>query len=148
MFQRPHSYNRGVRTALLLIALLGLYGCAGSQDKEAVHQGILDHLAEAGFANQNMDVTVTSVEFNGDKADAVVQIAAKGQPQGMQMRYNLQQKGSRWVVVGRADSGAGHGASMAPGVANPHGGGALPGTGSGQKMPSPEDLPPSGKKQQ
>jgi len=95
-----------------------------------------------------MDVTVTSVQFNGDKADAVVQIAAKGQPQGMQMRYSLQQKGSRWVVVGRADSGAGHGAATAPGVANPHGGGAMPAAGSGQKMPSPDDLPPSGKKNQ
>jgi hypothetical protein len=142
------SYNRGVRTALALIALLGLYGCGGSQDKEAVHRGILDHLAEAGFSNQNMDVTVTSVQFNGDKADAVVQIAAKGQGQGMQMRYSLEHKGSRWVVVGRADAGAGHGAALAPGVANPHGGGAMPGAGGGQKMPSPDDLPPSGKKQQ
>jgi hypothetical protein len=137
-----------VRIALLLISVLALCGCSGgSQDKEAVHQGILDHLAEAGFANQNMDVTVTSVQFNGDKADAVVQIAAKGQGQGMQMRYSLEHKGSRWVVVGKADSGAGHGAAMAPGVTNPHGG-AMPGADRGQKMPSPDDLPPSGKKKQ
>jgi hypothetical protein len=69
----------------------------------------------------------------------------------MQMRYSLQQKGSRWVVVGRADPGAGHGGAIAPGAANPHGGGALPAApatgGGGQKMPSPEDLPPARKKQ-
>jgi len=135
-------------------AILALAGChGGNQDREAVHQGILDHLAEAGFSSQNMDVSVTSLQFNGDKADAVVEIAPKGatHEQGMQMRYSLQQQGSRWVVVGRADTGAGHGSAMVPGVANPHGGGAMPtsppdGAG-GQKMPSPQDLPPAHKKQ-
>jgi len=137
-----------------MAAILALAGCHGAnQDKDAVRQGILDHLAEAGFSNQNMDVTVTSIQFNGDKADAVVEIAAKGanHGQGMQMRYSLQQKGGRWSVMGRADSGAGHGGGMAPGVANPHGGGAMPtmppAGGGGQKMPSPDDLPPAGKKQ-
>jgi len=136
-------------------AILALAGCrGGNQDREAVHQGILDHLAEAGFSNQNMDVSVTSLQFNGDKADAVVQIAPKGanHEQGMQMRYSLQQKGGRWVVVGRADTGAGHGGAIAPGAGNPHGGGAMPtpppgDAGAGQKMPSPQDLPPAHKKQ-
>jgi hypothetical protein len=100
-----------------------------------------------------MDVSVTSLQFNGDKADAVVEIAPKGAShgQGMQMRYSLEQKGSRWVVVGRADTGPGHGGAIAPGAANPHGGGAMPTApatgGGGQKMPSPQDLPPAHKKQ-
>jgi hypothetical protein len=138
-----------VRIALLLAAVLALCGCRGNHDKEAVLQGVLDHLAEAGFSNQNMDVSITSLQFNGDKADTVVQIAPKGQPQGMQMRYSLERKGSRWVVVGRADGG-GHGAGVVPGAANPHGGAIPPasGGGGGQKMPSPEDLPPSGVKKQ
>jgi hypothetical protein len=138
----------------LVAAILALAGChGGNQDREAVHQGILDHLAEAGFSNQNMDVAVTSLQFNGDKADALVEITPKGAShgQGMQMRYSLQQKGSRWVVVGRADTGAGHGGAIAPGAANPHGGGAMPAApaagGGGQRMPSPEDLPPARKKQ-
>lgn len=138
-----------MRTAILLAAVLALSGCRGAnQDTEAVHQGILDHLAEAGFSNQNMDVSVNSLQFNGDKADAVVKIAPKGHAeQGMQMHYTLQQKGSRWVVVGRADA-TGHGAGIVPGAPNPHGGSAVPADGSGQKMPSPQDLPPAGKKQQ
>ncbi|MGA3241555.1 MAG: hypothetical protein ABSG03_35280 [Bryobacteraceae bacterium] len=137
-----------------MAAILALAGCrGGNQDREAVRQGILDHLAEAGFSNQNMDVSLASLQFNGDKADAVVQIAPKGanHEQGMQMRYSLQQKGSRWVVVGRGDAGAGHGGAIAPGAANPHGGGAMPTDpatgGGGQKMPSPQDLPPAHKKQ-
>jgi hypothetical protein len=142
-----------VRITFLVAAILALAGCrGGNQDREAVHQGILDHLAEAGFSNQNMDVSVTSLQFNGDKADAVVEIAPKGasHEQGMQMRYSLQQKGSRWVVVGRADTGAGHGSAMVPGVANPHGGAmptAPPDGAGGQKMPSPQDLPPAHKNQ-
>ena len=97
-----------------------------------------------------MDVTETSVQFDGDKADALVEITPKGAShgQGMQMRYGLQQKSGRWVVVTRADASGAHGGAMTPGAANPHGG-AMPGAppASGGKMPSPEDLPPAGKKQ-
>lgn len=98
-----------------------------------------------------MDVTEASVQFNGDKADALVEITPRGASpgQGMQMRYGLQQKSGRWVVVTRAEAGGGHGAGVAPGAANPHGG-AMPGeppASGAQKMPSPEDLPPAGKKQ-
>jgi hypothetical protein len=143
-----------VRTAFLLVALvaaLALVGChSGNQSREAVHQGILDHLAAAGFSNQNMDISETSIQFNGDKADALVEIAPKGanHQQGMQMRYSLQQTNGRWVVVGRADGGGHGGGAVVPGSENPHGG-AVPVDPSvgGQKMPSPDDLPPSGKKQ-
>jgi hypothetical protein len=60
----------------------------------------------------------------------------------MSMRYQLEQKDGRWVVMGRKDAGSSpHGGGMPsapqPGMENPHGGG---------KMPSPEDLPPAGQK--
>jgi hypothetical protein len=135
-----------VRLACLVAAVLTVIGCGGAnEDRQAVHQGILDHLSQAGFSNQNMDINETSVQFNGDKADATVEIAPKGagRAQAMQMHYSLQRNGTRWAVVGRSDTGVGHG-SAAPGSPNPHGG-AAPG-GDGQKMPAPEDLPPAGKK--
>jgi len=78
--------------------------------------------------------------------------------QGMSMQYQLEQQGSKWVVVGNNAVGAnahGGGAMPAPGAAmpgapNPHeGGAAAPGAenphGGGQ-MPSPENLPPASKK--
>jgi hypothetical protein len=139
-----------VRITTLVAAFLILVGCSGgNQARDAVQQGILDHLSEAGFNNQNMDIALTSVQFKGDKADAVVEITPKGagKGQGMQMRYGLQQRGTRWVVVSRADAGGGHGGAPVPGAANPHGSGAMDAAPGGQKMPSPEDLPPAHKKQ-
>jgi len=64
----------------------------------------------------------------------------------MTMHYQLEEQGNRWAVVGRQDSG--HAGGVAPGAANPHGGGALPegqaNPHGGAKMPSPDDLPPAG----
>ena len=104
----------------------------------------------------SMDIDVSAVQFDGNKADATVTFAPKGTPgsQGMTMRYQLEQQGGKWVVMGRQDSG--HAGSVAPGAANPHGDGALPeghpnpgaggSPGGGVRMPSPEDLPPAGGK--
>jgi len=122
------------------------------ENKEAVQRGIMDRLTAAGLSTQNMDVEVTNVQFHGGKADADVEVRAKGTShgQGMQMHYGLENQSGRWVVVSRADM-AGHGGGVAPGSPNPHGGGAMPampaGNDSSSKMPSPEDLPPAGKKQ-
>lgn len=102
-----------------------------------------------------MDISVSAVQFNDNKADATVSFAPKGSPtaHGMTMHYQLEQQGSKWVVVGRQDSG--HSGAVAPGAANPHGAGALPeghpaqpegAGGGGPRMPSPEDLPPAGGK--
>jgi len=104
----------------------------------------------------NMDVVVKSVQFKDDEADAAVSITPKGgdPAAGMSINYHLKQQGSKWVVVGRQDS---HGAVAAPQGQNPHGG-AMPPTpnphgegmtapaGGAAKMPSPDDLPPTGKK--
>lgn len=136
---------------------MSLAACSrGGQSKDAVRQGVVDYLSGRKDLNiASMDIDVSAVQFNGNKADATVSFAPKGAPtaQGMTMHYQLEQQGSKWVVVGRQDSG--HSGAVAPGAANPHGAGALPeghptapegAGGGGSRMPSPEDLPPTGGK--
>ena len=121
-----------------------------------MRQGVLDYLATKGMTPAAMDINVTDVKFNGDKADATVSFAAKGTGVGqMAIQYRMELKDSKWTVVGRQDASQ-HGGGMVPprgapqgagtpGMANPHGG--MMGTpGAGGKMPAPEDLPPAGKK--
>ncbi len=143
-------YNRKVRTAASFLLIVCLSGCnRGSQSNEAVRQGVIDHLVKAGLNVQGMDVKVSNVDFKGKDADATVVFTPKGgnTGQGMSMRYHLQQQGNQWVVTGRADQGANpHGGMAMPQGQNPHGGGAPPPAGGAGKMPSPEDLPPAGKK--
>ncbi|HTS31862.1 MAG TPA: hypothetical protein VMH81_38595 [Bryobacteraceae bacterium] len=149
-----------MRIGALLLLILSLAACnRGVPSNDAVRQGVLDHLAESSSKLNlgAMDVVVKSVQFNGDEADAAVAISPKGgdPAAGMSINYHLKQQGGKWVVTGRQDS---HGAVPTQGAANPHGGGAppdvpnphgggmaAPGAG-GSKMPSPEDLPPTGKK--
>ena len=150
---RESRYNRKVRLVTFLLTVLLLAGCnRGSQSKDAVRQGLMDYLSGRKDLNiGSMDVDVSSVQFNGNRADATVSFTPKGVPssQGMTMRYQLEQQGSRWVVTGKQDSG--HSGSVPPGSANPHEGGAAPGGanphgggGGGVAIPSPEDLPPTG----
>ncbi|MBZ5667462.1 MAG: hypothetical protein LAO30_23040 [Acidobacteriia bacterium] len=143
-----------------MLLLVSLTACnrGGQSSKDAVKQGVIDYLSGRKDLNiASMDLDVTSVQFNGSKADATISFAPKGAnpAQGMSMRYQLEQQGSRWVVVGRQDSG--HAGAIPPGAANPHGGGAVPSPENphggaagaapgGARMPSPEDLPPTGGK--
>ena len=140
-------------SALLLVFCLA--GChRGAENNDAVRQGVLEYLATKGMTPAAMDINVVSVKFNGDAADAVVSFAAKGTGAGqMQIQYHLEQKDSKWKVVGRQDANQHGGGQAAPGGAppdgapagsSPHGGMAMPGAGG--KMPAPEDLPPAGKK--
>ena len=161
----PASYNQRVRTASAFFLLLCLTACHSGQNKDAVRQGVLDHLTQAGLNMAGMDVTLISVQFSGNQADASVTITAKGASaaQGMQMKYHLEQKDNKWVVVSRQDSSQHSGGALPPGAGNPHGGagmgGATPGgadphaggamgaPAAGGKMPSPDELPPATKKQ-
>jgi hypothetical protein len=135
--------------------MVSLAGCnRGVENEDAVRQGVLDHLAQVQLNVASMNVEVTSVQFNGKQAEATVSFSPKGgnAAQGMSMRYQLEQKDGRWVVMGRKDAGSSPHGGMPPaqpGMENPHGGGmpSTPGVpGSGGKMPSPEDLPPAGQK--
>lgn len=119
-----------------MAAALLLAGCGrGIDNKEAVRQGVLDHLAtRAGLDLKSMQVDIASVSFRQNEADAVVSFSPKGTTDAaaaMKMNYTLEKKGNRWVVKGKKDSG------MAP-----HGGapGAMPPGGA-----MPPDHPPAGK---
>ena len=145
------AYNRVVRFASVLLLLVSLAACnRGTQSKDAVRQGVIDHLNAVGLNINGMNVEVTSVQFNGDHADASVSISPKGGPggAGMQTVYSMEQKAGKWVVTGRKDAGGvPHGGGAAPQTApNPHGGGAPSAAPGGAAMPSPEDLPPAKKK--
>jgi hypothetical protein len=151
------GYNRVVQNHFKWLLPAGLAlsfaACHNSmENKEAVQRGIMDRLSAAGLSTQNMDVDVNNVQFHSGKADADVEVRPKGAThgQGMQMHYGLENQNGRWVVTSRADM-AGHGGAVIPGSANPHAEGAMPamppGQDGGSRMPSPQDLPPAGKKQ-
>lgn len=142
-----------MRFAAILL-LLSLAACnRGNQSKDAVRQGVIDHLSAVGLNVSGMTVEITSVQFNGEHADASVTISPKSGPAGAGMAtvYSLEQKSGKWVVTGRKDAGGSPhgGGAVPPAGANPHGGGAPPSAapgGGGAAMPSPEDLPPTKKK--
>jgi hypothetical protein len=152
-----------MRTVCVALAMLSLAAChRGGETKEAVRQGVIDYLATKGFNMPGMSVDVTSVQFNGSHADAVVSIAPKGAPAGagITMPYKLEQKDGKWVVTastggphpGAGMPGSGGAGGGMPGGANPHGGMPMGGgnphdgmaapAGGNPNMPSPNDLPP------
>ena len=108
----------------------------------------MEHLSSrSGLDVSSMDVEVTSVTFQGDEAEAAVSFRPKGvtDPEaGMEMRYTLEKKGSRWVVKGKA--GAGGGAPHGGGMESPHGG--MPPSGDMPAgHPSVQDPQPPGSAQ-
>jgi hypothetical protein len=95
---------------LLAVGLILPAGCnRGLENKEAVRQAVIDHLATRSNLNVgSMQVDVTSVSFRGDEVDATVSFRAKGADSGsgMTMDYTLERKSSRWVVKSRRETGA------------------------------------------
>jgi hypothetical protein len=141
-----------IASAAVLIACLAACKSANqTQNTDAVRQGVIDYLAKKAGMNVNgMDITLSNVKFNGNQADVNVSFSVKGTAQvAMTKGYHLELQGNQWVVVGSQGSDE-HG-KMAPDAGgatpNPHAGGAMPAApAGGGKMPSPEDLPPAGKK--
>ena len=88
-----------MRNACAVVLLLLLAGCSRgnrTSDREAIRQGVIDHLAGTNVNVAAMDVDVTSVQFNGAKADVMVTFRAKGAAgaPGMEMRYQMQEQGT------------------------------------------------------
>lgn len=107
--------NRGL-AAIAFSALLLASGCnRAAENKDAVRQGVMDHLAKtAGLDLNQMTVDVSDVKFQANEATATVAIKPKSAPQqGMTMAYTLERRGDKWTVKGR---GAGHGAADGTGM--------------------------------
>ena len=86
-------------------------------NKEQVQQAIVDRLqSRSGLDLKQLDVTTTSVSFDKNKAYATVAFHPKGDPSvnsGMTVKYTLEERSGKWVVVNVGDSQghrmAGHG---------------------------------------
>jgi hypothetical protein len=125
-------YNADVTPKLVIPLLLGIAVIAcnrAPESKEAVREGIVDHLNKnTGLDLKAMDMDVSNVTFNGNQATASVSFKPKSSPDsGMTMNYTLERQGQKWIVQQKAGSGG-------------HGGGAVPSPGAAS--PAPGDLPP------
>lgn len=124
------------RYVALLAAVL-LAGCSKNiQTQEAVRSAVIEYLtsraAQTGLDMNSMQVEIASTTFEKDTARVTVSISPKNtQGGGMQMSYNLDRKGDKWVV---RPGGTPHG--MIP----PQNSGAPP---AGQNLPPGH--PPVGK---
>lgn len=99
--------------ACFLLSLALLTSCGNSlNNKEKVRQAILDRLEKhSGLDLNALDVTVTSVSFSKNKAYATVAFHPKADTNirnSMLMKYTLEARDGKWVVVNVADS-QGHG---------------------------------------
>ncbi len=104
---------------LSLAAVLLLTACGNDlKSRENVRQAILSRLQDhSGLDLKNLDVNVTALTFDKDKANATVFFHPKSDSKldgGMTMKYTLTERDGKWVVASVADS-QGHGvAGSAP----------------------------------
>lgn len=85
--------------------LLLLAGCGPNiKSKEKVQQAILQRLqTRSGLDLASLEVTTTSVSFDKNLAYATVAFHPKGESNinsGMTMKYTLEDRDGKWVVVG------------------------------------------------
>jgi len=145
---------------MLVIALFTTAGCSQKKidNNDAVKQGVMKYLSKRNDLAA-MDVTVPSVQFRGNEADAKVHFQAKNNSSpaaAMDIMYVLERKGEEWEVKGRSGAGgAPHGAVAPSGQMPPSGGGApdgaklppghpsvAPGAAAPQTMPELPQIPP------
>lgn len=85
--------------------------------KEKVQEAIIGRLAaHSGLDLKSVDVNTTDVSFEKNMAYATVAFHPKGDPtvnSGMTMKYTLEDRDNKWVVVNVADS-QGHGLNAHP----------------------------------
>jgi hypothetical protein len=143
----PNGIIAGVTPKLVIVLLFSCFVIAcnkAPESRDAVRQGILDHLSKnTGLDLKSIDVDVNNVSFQGEKATAAVSFKPKSSPEaGMSMNYTLERQGAKWIVQKTAGSG-GHGGAMSspestappagglpaghpPVGASPQGGGSAP----------------------
>lgn len=106
--------------ALALGLLLTIAGCshnagpssgasaASANDHDAVIAAIQQHLASDSGVNMSaMDMTVNSVNVNGDQAQADAEFHLKNGGQSMRISYQLQRQAGNWTVLSDTPSGGG-----------------------------------------
>lgn len=115
--RRLTGYNRYVKSALVLAAVLCLAGCSKNIDTpEAVKEGVINDIAKKGMDVKAMDISVDSVSFRAKEADAVVSFRPKGAApgsQGVTMNYTLDRDGDAWKIKSRNMEG--HNQQQPPG---------------------------------
>src|SRR5271154_2022936 len=128
--------------------LLTSAGCAkkDTDNIDAVKQGVIKYLSKRTDLAA-MDVSVASVQFRGNEADAKVHFQAKNNTNpaaALDMTYVLERKGDNWEVKGRSGTGAASGAN--PHGAMPPSGGAMPDGAApqGTLPPGHPAVPPGG----
>ena len=93
------------------LAFLCLLGCARKniQTKEAVRDAVVEYLTarqdKTGIVMSAMNVDVTTMSFQQDRANVTVAFNLKTGEGGMQMGYELERQGDKWVVKGTAGTG-------------------------------------------
>jgi hypothetical protein len=109
-----------------MAAILLVTGCgSGIRTKQKVQEAILERLqTRSGLDLNSLDVTTTSVSFDKNLAFATVAFHPKGDSNvnsGMVMRYTLEDRDNKWVIVKVGDSqghagmrGMGSGADQLP----------------------------------
>jgi hypothetical protein len=130
--------------AFCALSALVLTSCGKDiQNKDAVRQGVVDHLK----ARKNLDLDlssmqleVTAVTFRENEADAEVSFVPKGgtAAQGMTMKYTLERKGDAWAVKQKSEAtnNPHSGGAMAPPAGMPGATpGGMPGAGGGMSLP-------------
>jgi hypothetical protein len=111
-----NSFVRFVICSSVLAGVLFLASCAKDiNNKEAVKEAVMKRLTTVSGLNMSgMEVEISSVSFQGDKADAQVAFKGKGSADAMlNMSYKLQRKGDEWAVTSTS-GGMGGGASTLP----------------------------------
>jgi hypothetical protein len=141
-------YNRVVKLFVPLLAAILLFGCSKNiQTPEAVRSAVVEYLAarapQIGLDVNSMNVEIGATTFEKDTARATVSITPKNMPGkgGMQMTYNFDRKGDKWVV--RAGSSS-HGTMVPPTSGDGPGGQSLPPghPSTAGDAPAGQSLPP------
>jgi hypothetical protein len=113
---------------ILLVCAAFLTACRrDDRNKEKVEQAILDRLqTHSGLDLKTLDISTTALSFDKNLAYATVSFHPKGDSRltsEMIMKYTLEDKDGKWVVVNVGDA---QGHSMAHGHGSSAGGSQLP----------------------